>query len=588
MTLVAQPFTAENSAVLYDAQQGCWLGFSDPIQVLTAHTTADIQALLDTVQQTVEREGYYAVGFLSYEASPAFDPSFQVKSDDCFPLAWFGFYRHACPILPPTVNATTPFSLAWTPSISRVEYQQALSKIKRYIAEGITYQVNYSFRLQSPFKCDPWLYFWQINHAQNSLYSAFINLKDWAICCASPELFFQWDEGKLLCQPMKGTAPRGLTYQRDRAVAKILQTSPKERAENVMIADMIRNDLGRIAQTGSVRVNHLFKLEQYPTVWQMTSPVECTTQANLSEIFTALFPCASIVGAPKASTLKIIAELETLPRRIYTGTIGFLRPNCSAQFNVAIRTVLVNKSENVAEYGVGGGIVWDSLETNEYEECCTKAKILSRQQPQFSLLESILWTPEKGYFLIDLHLKRLQESAAYFNFTFNLEKIRDRLAAIALTLPPQAHKVRLLCHKQDEITLNSEPLISASRPLFVGLASSPIDITNPFLYHKTTHRLIYEKMQQSHPQYDDVLLWNEKGELTEFCAANLVVETPDGKWYTPPVECGLLAGTFRTWLLQQNRLHEKIIPVSELSSYSRVFRVNSVRQIQEVYYKSSN
>lgn len=583
--IASASFTSKNSAVLYDSQHQTWLGFSQPIAVLTAYDYSEISAILDAVQQAIEDYSYYGVGFLSYEAAPAFDRSFRVKTESNFPLIWFALYEQAHVISPPDLRDRVPISLPWQPSISQAKYQDCLAKIKNYIAQGLTYQVNYSFRLRTEFNLDPWLYFWQLNQAQDGLYSAYINIENWAICSASPELFFQKRDREIICRPMKGTAPRGLTYKRDRELAHILKNSPKEQAENLMIADMIRNDLGRIADTGSVKVQQLFNIEKYPTLWQMTSPIECQTDANIKDIFKALFPCASIVGAPKTSTLKIIAELEDSPRRIYTGTIGFITPNNRAQFNVAIRTVLIDKQNQQAEYGVGGGIVWDSTETNEYEECCTKAKILTRQQPNFALLESILWTPEKSYFLLDLHLARLQESAAYFNFSVDLEKVRDRLNHLAQTLPPKPHKIRLQCHKNGTIEINSKILKTQPQHqlLKVGLAQSPININSPFLYHKTTHRRHYESFQKQHPQYDDVLLWNENQELTESCIANIIVETQDGKWYTPPVKSGLLPGTYRAWLLQQNRVQEKAIPLAGLSLYSRIFLVNSVRQMQEVY-----
>lgn len=577
--------THKNSAVLYDSQNQTWLGFGEPVAVFTAHFCSEIPAILDAVQQAIEQYSYYVVGFLSYEAAPAFDESFQVQPESTFPLAWFALYQQPQVVSPPSLRDRVPVSLPWQPSISKAKYQECLAKIKDYIAQGVTYQVNYSFRLRTEFNLDSWRYFWQLNQAQDGLYSAYINLENWAICSASPELFFQKRDREIICRPMKGTAPRGLTYKRDRELAHILKTSPKEQAENLMIADMIRNDLGRIADTGSVKVQHLFNIEKYPTLWQMTSPIECQTDASIQDIFKALFPCSSIVGAPKTSTLKIIAELEDSPRRIYTGTIGFITPNNHAQFNVAIRTVLIDKKSQHAEYGVGGGIVWDSTETNEYEECCTKAKILTRQQPTFALLESLLWTPAESYFLLDLHLARLQESAAYFNFSVDLEKVRDRLNHFAQTLPPKPHKIRLQCHKNGTIEINST--ILQNRPqhqlLKVGIAQSPIDINNPFLYHKTTYRRHYEQFQKQHPQYEDVLLWNENQELTESCIANIIVETQDGKWYTPPVKSGLLPGTYRAWLLQQNRVQEKVIPLAELSLYSRIFLINSVRQIQEVY-----
>ncbi|MCY7285197.1 MAG: aminodeoxychorismate synthase component I [Cyanobacteria bacterium CAN_BIN43] len=563
------------TVILHDVQSQSWLEFRNPIAIFTAHTAEQVLPLLETLQQQIDQHQLYAAGFLSYEASPAFDPAFTVKPTS-FPLAWFGLYLKPESIkLPPPALSQ---SLHWTPSINQSQYQQAFDSVKHYIRQGLTYQVNLSFRLKAQFQQHPWQYFNQL--AQNAQYGAFIETPDWAICCASPELFFRQNDHEIYCRPMKGTVPRGLTHDGDRLLAQWLQNSEKNQAENIMIVDMIRNDLGRIAQLGTVKVSSLFDIEQYPTLWQMTSSVQCQTQATLGEIFQALFPCASITGAPKLRTMKIIAELEETPRKIYTGTIGFITPDRTSQFNVAIRTVLINKNEQIAEYGVGGGIVWVSQAGDEFEECRTKAKILTAQKPEFSLLETLLWTPEKNYFLLDLHLKRLITSAQYFAFPIDQSTVQNYLKAIALTFPSQPQKVRLLLSPQGTLTHESAPLAQTQVPLRVCLAISPVNSTNVFLYHKTSDRQIYTQAQQQCPGYDDVILWNENGELTEFCTGNLVVEL-DGKWYTPPVECGLLAGTFRAWLLDQNIVQERIIRVKELANCSRVFLVNSVRQKQE-------
>lgn len=433
---------AINSVVLQDADRQQWLYFQNPIEILTATCVAEVVPLLEKVQQLVDR-GYYAAGFLSYEAAPAFDSSFKVNESEAFPLAWFGIYLNCDRIALPNSDSRSFISLNWKPSISRQEYQAAIAKIKTYIAQGLTYQVNFSFRLQAEFTANPWHYFLQLIQAQNGQYGAFISLDNWIICSASPELFFQQNrstsEAKITCRPMKGTLARGL-LEDDRHLADALRNSEKNQAENLMIVDMIRNDLGRIAEIGTVQVSQLFNVEQYPTLWQMTSSVQCLTQANLVEIWRSLFPCASITGAPKSSTMRIIAELEDSPRRIYTGAIGFLTPQQTAQFNVAIRTVLIDRNQQTAEYGVGGGIVWDSIDTDEYDECCTKAKVLA--QPQFQLLETLLWTSHE-YFLLDFHLQRLQASATYFAFTVNIDRVRDRLLTTAQKLPPLPHKVRL-------------------------------------------------------------------------------------------------------------------------------------------------
>ena len=329
----------------------------------------------------------------------------------------------------------------------------------------------------------------------------------------------------------------------------------------------------------SVPVPALFEIERYPTLWQMTSSVEAQTDASLGDIMTALFPCASITGAPKPRTMQIIAGLETEPRRIYTGCIGFIAPGRRAQFNVAIRTVLIDKGTGQAEFGTGGGIVWDSVDSEEYTECQVKARVLTERRPEFSLLETLLWTPDEGYFLLDYHLRRLRDSAAHFGFPANLGQVRERLTALADSLPNESHKVRLLVSQAGVISCQAIPLPPATscRPVRLRLAGSPVDSGNRFLYHKTTHRQVYDTARAAFPDDDDVLLWNERGEITESCTANVVVEL-DGERVTPPVQCGLLPGTFRAWLLDQQEVREQVVTLEAIKRSQGVYLVNSVRK----------
>ncbi|HUV51437.1 MAG TPA: aminodeoxychorismate synthase component I [Anaerolineae bacterium] len=577
-----------NGVVIHDAAQQCWLHFRNPRQIISAHRIEEVIPALNLIEKTVNKHGLYAAGFIAYEAAPAFDPALVVNKNGSFPLIWFGLYGEPEHLSFPAAKKYCPDqslgqSLTWTSSVTRDAYQDAIAKIKKNIEEGNTYQVNFTYRLTSPFINDPWAYFIELVKAQNALYGAFVNTEEWSICSASPEMFFHLDGNKLSSRPMKGTASRGLTLQDDIKQAQWLYHSEKNRAENIMIVDMVRNDMGRIARAGSVQADELFAIEKYPTLWQMTSTVTAETNAGLSEILRALFPPASITGAPKTRTMEIIAELETGPRRIYTGSIGVVSPDRKAQFNVAIRTVLVDKIKGQAEYGVGGGIVWDSIETVEFEESQTKAKVLTERLPDFSLLETILWTPENGYYLLQYHLARLKDSAVYFSFSADIDAIRDKLLSLTHTFPHTAHKIRLLVTKEGGITCKPE-VLRHSIPAHiqrVRLAKSPIDSSNLFLYHKTTNRCVYDQALAACPGYDDVILWNEKSEVTESCIANIVVEL-DGELYTPPVRCGLLAGTFRAWLIKQNKVKEKVISLKDLARSLHVYLVNSVRKDQEV------
>jgi para-aminobenzoate synthetase/4-amino-4-deoxychorismate lyase len=561
--------------VLFDHFSQRWLAFQNPVSVLVARTAADVLATLRAVETETER-GFWAAGFVTYEAASAFDPAL-VTHDDAsgLPLLWFGIYEAPVPVAaPPQVGQGVPID--WVASVSVAEYNAGFAQIKNHIAVGDTYQVNFTFRLRAPFAGDAWELFSRAAHAQGSGYPVFVETDEWVIGSASPELFFTLEGEKLVSKPMKGTAPRGLWLEDDQAKADWLYHSGKNRAENVMIVDMVRNDLGRIARVGSVRVPKLFEVEKYRTVWQMTSTVECETPASLTEIFAALFPAASITGAPKSRTMQIIRELENSPRRIYTGTLGYIAPHRRAQFNVAIRTFLLEKRSGRVEYGLGGGIVWDSEQRDEMQEAYTKAKILTETPPDFSLLETLLWTPEGGFALLERHLERLKESAAYFDFPFDEVEIREKFSRIRAETP---QRVRLLLDAEGGISLERSALNPLPAPYRVKVAEQPVASNHALLYHKTTHRAVYEAARL--PDCDDVLLWNERGELTESTIANLVVEKA-GQLLTPPVECGLLPGTARAQWLAEGRLREAVLRVEELAECDKIFLLNSVRGMWEI------
>ncbi|GAB4435534.1 MAG: hypothetical protein Kow0031_17270 [Anaerolineae bacterium] len=354
-----------------------WLQFKNPVEVIAVDDVAAVRPALARVEDAVERRGLTAAGFLAYEAAPAFDPAFRVRPQSALPLLWFGLYRQPEPAPPPTPNGQNHTLGQFTPAISADAYHRAIAQIKQHIAAGETYQVNYTMRLRTSFSGQPWSLFARLAGAQRGQLAAFVDTGRFALCSASPELFFDRDGDWLTARPMKGTAPRGDTPAEDDRLANWLHNSTKNRAENVMIVDMIRNDLSRFAELGSVRVPRLFQIERYPTVLQMTSTITARSDRPLAEIMAALFPCASITGAPKVRTMEIIAALEPEPRGIYTGAIGFMAPGRQAQFNVAIRTVAIDRQSGLAEYGVGGGIVWDSDPEQEYEECQIKARVLS-------------------------------------------------------------------------------------------------------------------------------------------------------------------------------------------------------------------
>jgi len=556
-----------------------WLHFKNPRKIISVTNLDDVHGALQEVERLVEMNNWHAAGFVSYEAAPAFDRALQVIPADDFPLLWFGLYSEPRALKTSEIFAKPEAKYAqknFQSPVTRESYNTAIEKIKEAIAQGMTYQVNYTMRLNSKFDGGEWDFFLSLAQTQNK-YAAYIDTGRFVICSASPELFFKLDGNKIYSHPMKGTAKRGRTTLEDNAQANWLKASLKNRAENVMIVDMIRNDLGRIAETGSVHVPELFKIEKYPTLFQMTSTVQAKTDADLDEIFSALFPCASITGAPKISTMKIIAELETTPRKIYTGSIGFISPNRKAQFNVAIRTALIDRETKTAEYGVGGGIVWDSTSADEYSEALLKARVLTENPRPFELIETLLWTREDGYFLREKHLARMQDSAEYFGIPFSSAEFENQLDKLAgnFTSP---QRVRILLNKRGEFKAESKDFQAQQKTFRACLAEEQINSSNVFLFHKTTQREMYPATPAA---FDDVLLFNENGELTEFTIGNLVAEI-DGELFTPPISCGLLAGTFRSHLLEMGKIRERVIRKDELGKCSKIFLVNSVRKWVDV------
>jgi para-aminobenzoate synthetase/4-amino-4-deoxychorismate lyase len=568
--------------VLRDETSGMWLDFTSPCQIMTARRIEEVLPLIRQIEEGVRRDGLYAAGFISYEAAPAFDPSLPAKIDDEFPLLWFGLFEQVNEITLPSSVEELGTPINWQPSVTLDEYRRCLRTIRKFIRDGDTYQVNFTYRLLAWMDVDPWHLFVQIAGDENAPFAAFIDTGEWVVCSASPELFLRLDGKRIESRPMKGTAARGLWFEDDLAKRTTLFCSEKERAENVMIVDMVRNDLGRIALYGSVHVSSLFDVEKYPTVWQMTSTVCAQTCEPLDRILQATFPPASITGAPKRRTMEIIAELEPSPRRIYTGTIGFATPGGHAQFNVAIRTVLLHKATGHAEYGVGGGIVWDSKPANEYEECLNKTRVLNPLRHDFDLLETMQWSSHNGYSLLMYHMKRLARSADYFGFPVDFRVIQEELARVAAGLSSELYRVRLLVSRRGNIRCEATPLEPTSMRFGdVALAGDPVDTNDVFLYHKTTHRRVYEHAIMTCPGSDDVLLFNEAGQVTESTMANVAVEI-DGALYTPPVLCGLLPGTQRAWLLDQAQLKERIISIQEVLSSPNVYFLNSIRGMHKV------
>jgi para-aminobenzoate synthetase / 4-amino-4-deoxychorismate lyase len=599
----------------------------EPRETVTASTPEEVAPALARVEAAVAG-GLWAAGFVAYEAAPGLDPGLAVRPRPPagapfaeLPLVAFGLFagRRALPGPRGAAEWTavggadgdgagaggkpSAYQVGdWEPSVSRAAYDAALAAVQERIAAGDTYQVNLTFRLRAPFAGDPLALYLDLARAQGGAYAGRLDLGALDLLCASPELFFEIDGERLTTRPMKGTAPRGRWSEEDRAAAARLAASPKERAENVMVVDLLRNDLGRLAAPGTVTVERLFEAERYPTVWQLTSTVSCRLAGRpaLADVFTALFPCGSITGAPKRSTMAIAAALEETPRGAYTGAVGWLAPPGApgprARFAVAIRTVTIDKRAGIAEYGLGGGVTAGSSAAGEHEEALLKARVLAHRRPAFGLIETLRWEPGRGFPFLVRHLDRLAASAEYFGFACNRERVEAALAAAVGgggeggggagapldaapgdPTPTEALRVRLTLSPSGEPSVTVSPLPPPpGRPLRLAVDPEPVDPAEPLLFHKTTLRAPYDRRRARWPEHDDVLLVNGRGEITESTIANLAVRL-DGRWWTPPLASGCLPGVYRGELLARGEIEERPIRRADLEHAEGIALLNAVR-----------
>ncbi|NJD35834.1 MAG: bifunctional aminodeoxychorismate synthase component I/aminotransferase [Betaproteobacteria bacterium] len=475
---------------------------------------------------------------------------------------------------------------AWRDISTRERCYADVAAIRKGITDGDFYQVNYTTRLRAPFRGDGLSFFDALRENQASAWCAYLDFGRWQVCSVSPELFFHWqnDDGAgrtLISRPMKGTAARSDDPEQDSAAATALRQSAKECAENLMIVDLIRNDLSRVARLGTVTVPDLFTVESWPTVWQMTSTVACRSRdgTTLSDVFSAAFPCGSVTGAPKAAAMAAIARLEPAPRGMYCGAIGIVKPGGEAVFSVGIRTAVVDTERGVAECGIGSGIVADSTAAAEYDEWQSKRIFLDRACPAYELLET-LRLHRGRYWLRRAHMERMTRSALALGFPCDDARIAEALAVAANRHRSGDWRVRLRlaidgAAQVEVFALEPQPAMTSAAAM-VAVAASPVDSANPWLGHKTTRRGLYESLAVAKEGIFDTLLHNERGELTEFARGNLVVEL-DGRLVTPPLACGLLPGVYRHVLLARKRVSEQIVKLSDLEHATALWFINSVR-----------
>lgn len=560
----------------------------------------EVLGLFEVVDKHLE-SGFYLAGFLSYECGHHFESRSGISPQSGNePLAWFGVYPspfvfdhrtgQMTPELPvyaldiADANRVSPNISELRLEIDREEYCRKVEQIREYIASGDTYQVNFTTRAHFQYGGSSAALFSSLRERQRVPYAAFLNAGDHYILSLSPELFFRLENGRITTRPMKGTAPRGRTLEEDRQIRDWLRQDPKNQSENVMIVDLMRSDLGRISEIGSVQVDELFTVETYDTLFQMTSTISARLKPDTSfyEIFRALFPSGSVTGAPKCRTMQIIRELEAGARGVYTGAIGFCTPSRAAVFNVPIRTIVLR--EGRGELGVGSGITYDSVGEHEYEECLLKMNFLAQPTPSFQVLESLRWDGE--YLFLEEHLQRMNSSAEYFGFDFDEDKTRAALHQNQDRLTfDSSYKVRLLLDRTGEISIEN---VAVDAPASTGtIVLSPIRTSseNRFLYHKTTHRELYNRLYREARRlgHEDIIFMNQRGELTEGANNNLFVAI-NGQLCTPPVECGLLPGIYRQRLLaREPTASERILTPEILKTADAIYLCNSVRGLRRVH-----
>lgn len=570
-----------------DLRAGAALRCPPPARTLTAGRPEEVAGVLQQVQDATD-QGSWAFGYVAYEAAAGLDPQLpggHGRPGD-LPLVWFGLCdepARVAPVAPPAGNAPAPSP--WAADWTDAEHADAVATVREQIAAGQTYQCNLTDRLRAAVAGNPEDLYARLALAQRGAYNAYLDLGPHVVASASPELFFEWSGDVVRTRPMKGTAPRGRTTAEDREQSRRLRSSSKEQAENLMIVDLLRNDLGKVAELGSVVVDELFTLERYPTVWQLTSQVSARMPAGtgLLDLFRALFPCGSVTGAPKRRTMQLIDQLEPAPRGIYCGAVGWVAPPTApirARFNVAIRTAVVDRTTGQAVYGVGGGITWGSEAAPERAELRAKAAVLSHDVTEHRLLETLAFVPGEGLRNLDRHLARMADSADWAGFRFERVVILDAVHR-AVVGRADAGRVRILLSREGEVEVGVDALPPVvGRPVRLALDDDPVDADNPWLQHKSTRRDVYRARALRHPEADDVVLVNGHGDLTETTIANLALRLGD-RWWTPPTSSGCLPGVERARLLESGRLHERLLSVRDLHDAEEVAVVSSLRGWRE-------
>ena len=586
------PLSALFGGSFPEGSDGEALLFSDPLEVVELRSSAGLADFFAKLERRLD-EGCSLAGYIGYEAGYGFEPemlgSFE-SGGDALPLAWFGVYRSRGTVvpegLPRDVLSGEESALEELRfDLDRERYAETIAAIRERIAAGDVYQVNFTGRFGFRYEGAANALFMKLCGMQPGAYSAFLDTGSHRVLSLSPELFFSLDGRRIETRPMKGTAPRGSGEDEDRERKAWLRSDEKNRAENLMIVDLLRNDLGRICTPGSVEVPELFVTQSYPTLHQMVSGVrgELRENCSLFELFRAIFPCGSVTGAPKIRAMQLIRRLESSPRGVYTGAIGYMFPDRSMRFSVAIRTLVLTGDRG--EYGAGSGIVWDSRADEEYEECRLKARLLESGREQgFELFESLLY--RAAYLWLEEHLDRLAGSADALGFRFERERVRRELESFARSALVKSgrYKVRLALRKDGttDISASGLPAPPEAEPVRVCMAKQALPSGDPLRAHKTTRRDLYDRLLRKAQSegFGEVLFRNDRGEVTEGAVSNIIIRK-NGRYLTPPLSSGLLGGIYRRYFLD-TRPHagESPLTAGDVAGADCFFLCSSVRGLR--------
>lgn len=569
--------------------------FTEPLEIVSAQEPGEVSAAIEALEAGLKR-GLSAAGFFAYELGYVLEPKLRglLPPGRNVPLLWFGLYKAPRKMDEADVEhwlAThtrsgsyqfTSVTTVW----DRAQYVERFSAAQEKIRAGDIYQINLTFKARFRLEGSPLTFYQDLRKRQRVAYGAIVDTGEVTVLSASPELFIEQHGRVVSTRPMKGTAPRGGTPEADSEARRVLASDAKQRAENLMIVDLMRNDLGRIAEIGSVEVTDLFTVETFRTLHQMTSGVRAKLNADISllDLLKAIFPPGSVIGAPKIRAMELISDYETEPRGVYCGAIGHIAPNGDALFNVAIRSPVIFR-DGRGEMGIGSGVVYDSAGTKEYDECLLKMKFLTDPPKAFELIETLLHEADSGYWLIEGHLDRLEASAKYFGFEFDRAKVVAALAREVDGRGGERLRVRLLLAEDGTVVVASTPFPKSATPPIMGFVVSEkrLESTNQFLFHKTTRRELYDAEWQHYAETlksDEVIYLNERGEVAEGSRTNIFVEK-DGMLLTPPLSSGLLPGVLRSSLLKDGRAREAVLTLDDLKQAKAIFLGNSVRGLVE-------